>query len=120
MCENNNGDNAATDTNKKICKLNDKLRQGQGVNGQLMLTSGINDQGQNFVTKVVMSVAEFDTFTPENDPHLEHDFGALEVQGQKIFFKVDYYDLSMKMLSPDPADPSVTKRVLTIMLAEEY
>jgi len=120
MSETNNGDDAATTANKKICSLNDELRQGQGINGQIMLTSGIHDQGQEFAAEVAKAVAEFDTFTPENDPHSEHDFGALEVQGKKIFFKVDYYDLTMKMLSSDPSNPAVTKRVLTIMLAEEY
>jgi len=107
-------------TKQKICLLNDELRKGQGTNGEIMLTSGIHGQGQDFVTEVAKAVAEFDAFTPDNDPHHEHDFGSLEVQGKKIFFKLDYYDLAMKMLSPDPSDPAVTKRVLTIMLAEEY
>ena len=120
MSEIDDADGAAASAKKKICSLNDELRQGQGINGQIILTSGIHDQGPGFIAEVVKAVAEFDTFTQENDPHSEHDFGALEVQGQKIFFKVDYYDLTMKILSPDPSDPAVTKRVLTIMLAEEY
>ena len=58
-------------------------------------------------------------FTDDNDPHGEHDFGIVEHGGVRSFWKIDYYDREMQMLSPDPADPSVTTRVLTVMLAEE-
>jgi hypothetical protein len=37
-----------------------------------------------------------------------------------VFFKVDYYDRAKEWLSPDPADPAKTCRVMTILLAEEY
>ena len=53
-------------------------------------------------------------------PYEEHDFGALEVDGQVIFFKIDYFDKAPTYHSPDPSDLSVTERVITIMLAEEY
>jgi Protein of unknown function (DUF3768) len=52
--------------------------------------------------------------------HEEHDFGVFEVDGNTIFFKIDYFDKSRCYHSPDPSDPSVTERVITIMLAEEY
>jgi Protein of unknown function (DUF3768) len=50
----------------------------------------------------------------------EHDFGAFDADRHRVFFKIDYFDESLSYHSPDPADPSVTKRVITIMLAEEY
>ena len=50
----------------------------------------------------------------------EHDFGAFELEGQNLFWKIDYYDTGLKYGSPNPEDPRVTRRVLTIMLAEEY
>ena len=53
-------------------------------------------------------------------PHGEHDFGALTVAGVRLLWKVDYYDAAMTGGSPDPADPSVTTRVLTVMLAHEW
>ena len=46
--------------------------------------------------------------------------GSLEADGHMIYFKIDYFDQNLSMRSPDPADPSVTHRVITIMLAEEY
>tara|TARA_Y100000815_G_C12948051_1_gene351839 strand:- start:59 stop:265 length:207 start_codon:yes stop_codon:yes gene_type:complete len=66
------------------------------------------------------AVAEFNDFTSDNDPYGEHDFGTLTVGGRRINWKIDYYDNDLKYGSPDPADPSVTTRVLTIMLASEY
>jgi Protein of unknown function (DUF3768) len=62
----------------------------------------------------------FDNFTPDNDPHKEHDFGSFEIDGQKCIFKHDYYDKSLQYGSEDPGDPQKTTRVLAIMLADEY
>ena len=103
----------------KIRELNDLLRV-ERAGGQLFVTHGICSLGQRFVPSMIKAVIEFDQFSADNDPYGEHDFGALEVLGQRIFFKIDYYDEQMKYASPDPADPDVTTRVLTIMLASEY
>ena len=59
-------------------------------------------------------------FTEDNDPHGEHDFGSFEMAGEKFFWKIDYFDLDLKFHSPDAANPDLTHRVLTIMLASEY
>lgn len=62
----------------------------------------------------------FTAFTPENDPHQEHDVEALEHARHRIFLKIDYYDPALEGGSADPTDPEQTARVLTIMLASEY
>ena len=59
-------------------------------------------------------------FTTENDPYGEHDFGSVTIDGTNLFWKIDYYDLSLQYGSSDPSDPAQTARVLTITLAEEY
>ena len=66
------------------------------------------------------TIGVYDDFCHTNDPCEEDDFGSFEVDGHTIFFKIDYFDKSRSYHSPDPADPSVTERVITIMLAEEY
>ena len=71
-------------------------------------------------TFIVKSIAVYDDFCHANDPYEENDFGSFEVDGQTIFFKIDYLDKALASHSCDPADPSVTERVITIMLAEEY
>jgi len=65
-------------------------------------------------------VIAFDDFNADNDPHREHDFGSFELEGEKLFWKIDYYDLAGEFGSEDPTDPKETLRVLTVMLAEEY
>ena len=62
----------------------------------------------------------YDDFCHANDPYEEHDFGSFEADGAVIFFKIDYFDKDLTYHSPDPSDTSVTERVITIMLAEEY
>ena len=51
---------------------------------------------------------------------MEHDFGKVTYDGIECFWKIDYYDTTLTHLSPDPSDPVVTERVLTIMLTSEY
>ena len=106
---------------ERIRALNDELRQnGCARNGLVVATRGIQSLGENIVRDVIDAVRRFDDFSGDNDPWGEHDFGALDVAGHKIFWKIDYCDLSLSAGSPNPANPQVTKRVLTIMLAEEY
>lgn len=59
-------------------------------------------------------------FCTDNDPYGEHDFGAFEHGSETIGWKIDAYDRSLHYGSPDPADPSVTTRVLTILLMSEW
>lgn len=103
----------------RIRVLNDDLRRHLGGGGAVM-TPGVAALGPGFVERVVKTLAVFDDFHHENDPYQEHDFGAFEIDGHRFFFKIDYFDKSLAYLSPDPADPNVTERIITIMLAEEY
>ena len=84
------------------------------------MTPGVSALGQQAVERIVKTIAVYDDFCHANDPHEEHDFGSFEAEGKTIFFKIDYYDRSLSMHSPDASDPTVTERVITIMLAEEY
>lgn len=104
----------------RIRDLNDALRCGRCQNGTVLITSGVQALGNDAVLEIAEAVKSFDTFTEDNDPHLEHDFGSVEVHGEMIFWKIDAYDPSMQYGSPDPSDAAVTHRVLTIMLASEY
>ena len=102
-----------------IRALNDAFRTSmQG--GTVMLTAGIVALGGDAQVRIFAAVQAFDDFNDANDPWGEHDFGSVELDGDRIFFKLDYYDLTRAMHSEDPADPSKTERVLTIMLASEY
>lgn len=107
-------------TRHRISDLNDAFRNAGPVSGQWMLTRGVADQGAIFVALATQAVRTFDRFGPENDPYGEHDFGSLEIAGQKLFWKIDYYDTSLSYGSDNPADPNTTRRVITIMLASEY
>jgi hypothetical protein len=103
----------------RIRALNDELRQHL-TGGTAVITLGVAALGSAAVERIVKTIAVFDDFCHANDPHEEHDFGSFEADGTTIFFKIDYFDRDLSMHSPDPADASVTQRVITIMLADEY
>jgi|APSaa5957512622_1039677.scaffolds.fasta_scaffold265761_1 hypothetical protein len=104
---------------KKIRELNDRLRQ-TGEGGQMVATQGILALDASIQIDLANKIKTFNEFTSDNDPYKEHDFGMVEVAGLRCFWKIDYYDKTMAMHSPDKSDPEVTNRVMTIMLAEEY
>jgi hypothetical protein len=108
-----------TDRAARIRALNDRLRC-ENSGGQILITPGVAALGPEKVVRIWETVAKFDNFTEDNDPHGEHDFGSFEIDGESFFWKIDYYDASLEFGSEDPADPDKTTRVLTILRADEY
>jgi len=105
---------------QRVRELNDRFRCSGEGRGSVMLTHGVQEKGQAFVAKALQAVQTFSDFTKDNDPWEEHDFGAMTVNDEKVFFKVDYYSPDLKTGSDNPANEAKTHRVLTIMLASEY
>jgi hypothetical protein len=99
--------------------LNDNFRT-TFVGGHVVMTQGVSELPLDTKARVIMAVQSFDRFTNDNDPHREHDFVNIEIEAETYFFKIDYYALDMDGGSEDPADPEKTRRMLTIMRADEY
>ncbi|WP_118856113.1 DUF3768 domain-containing protein [Sphingomonas mesophila] len=119
-------DNCAFDTGQNstcvqpsISELNDRLRR-DWVGGRVAMSAGVEQLGLDAVIEIFEAVNEFEAFTPDNDPYGEHDFGVIKVGSERIIWKIDYYDTALESGSPDPSNPAVTTRVLTVMLASEY
>jgi len=85
-----------------------------------VMTAGVQAIGPDRLRGLLHQVRTFDSFDESNDPHGEHDFCALVVEGEKYFWKIDYFDRRLEYGSEDPADPQRTTRVLTLMRADEY
>jgi hypothetical protein len=99
--------------NEKIACLNDEYRKArQGF----LVTRGVSALPN--ITTVLSLVQDFNEFSEDNDPYGEHDFGSFEVFGEKLFWKIDYYDSALELWA-DPLS-SECRRVLTVMLSEEY
>jgi hypothetical protein len=104
---------------ERIRELNDDFRR-TFVGGVVLITAGVEAMPDDYRRSLLAKVRAFDSFTEDNDPHSEHDFGAVDEAGVRYFWKIDYCDRATEFGSPDPADPAVTTRVLTVMRADEY
>ena len=103
-----------------IATLNDNFRKSF-IGGQVLLTAGIAAMSSEDKANIISLVQNFDNFNEDNDPYKEHDFGSFDYKGNKIFWKIDYYDrFNTHFASENLADISKTLRILIILLAEEY
>ena len=127
---------AAREQAARIARLNDLARRAMGVACTVVATAGfrsLSDADQSCIRELVET---FDAFTDDNDPHGERDFGCVyqlgdgrwttdrprirEDERERVFWKLDYYDRELRFASEDAANSAITRRVLTIMLADEY
>lgn len=102
-----------------IATLNDNFRK-TFTGGQVLLTVGIAAMSSEDKANIISMVQNFNDFTPSNDVYGEHDFLSIDYKGNKIFAKIDYYDLNYEFMSENPANPDITNWVLTILLSCEY
>jgi hypothetical protein len=105
---------------ERIAQLNDEFRK-TFVGGRVVLTHGIASLSDIEREAIILEVRLFDKFKQPNNPYGERDFGTFNTpSGLQIYWKIDYYDANLDFGSEDPADSTVTTRVLTILLADEY
>lgn len=110
---------AAVERTATIRALNNAFRRNPTA-GRAVITPGVCALPHDQRLALLRAVVGFTAFDAGNDPYNEHDFGATELDGVSYFWKIDYYDQDYDMGSPDPANSHVTRRVLTIMRADEY
>ena len=111
---------AALCTADRVRELNDAFRTSGPSAGDWMLTCGVRAYGPDFIHLAIKAVRDHASFTADNDPYGEHDFGSFNLAGEHLFWRIDHYDRELVHGSDDPSNTAVTRRVMTIMLASEY
>ena len=105
----------------KIQQLNDAFRTSLSADlGRIVMTSGVACLDAETIALIFDAVRTYDQFDGSIDPYGEHDMGRFTVGSKDYHWKIDYYDRNLEFHSPDPADPVVTVRVLTIMRVDQY
>ena len=110
---------AAPQTNADAVRaLNDAFRKT--ATSGIVFTEALAARGLPKMLQILRQVRDHSDFPAGNDPYQEHDFGSFAHGGEKLFWKIDYYNLDMDAGSEDPSDPAQTTRIMTIMLASDY
>jgi len=113
----------ALNSTETIARLNDRVRQGLDRTAKVVMTSNLlahlsdgSLPGKILAQAKLLKAVRNCTFSPDSP---ERDFARFDVDGVTVLMKLDYYDLQLEYGSEDPADASITCRVLTIMAAED-
>lgn len=107
-----------------IAHLNDRCRHGLDRTARIMVTRsclGTFASGDGAMEIVVQArlYAAIRHHVFADAGAAERDRGNFEFEGTTVYFKIDYYDAAFEYGSEDPADASITQRVLTIMVRED-
>lgn len=124
------------DTESQIAetaRLNDLTRHGRDPHAKIVFTRTLVNTLQGDCATPEMAAARLiisqqqilhiirnEPIEPDDDPHLERDFGAIVYEGERIYWKIDYYNKDLTGGSETKWDPSQTTRVMTVMLASDY
>ncbi|SDE83972.1 Protein of unknown function [Paracoccus isoporae] len=109
-----------------IAQQNDAFRKGmiaglpRDMLGRIVSTPGVRAMGRDFETAAYVSVAKDTVFSEANDPWGARDFGAVSVNGTKVWWKIDLYNNDFDGGSEAPCDLAQTRRLVTILLPSEY
>lgn len=108
-----------------IAEQYDKFRaQDPSIPGRILFTSGVNalieENARATPEGLLRVIREFNNFSEDNDPHGHSDFGSLTFVGTRLFWKIDLYDPDYRYGSEQPTNLWKTRRVLTVMLPQEY
>lgn len=98
------------------------LAPDQPIPGRMHVTRSLMEAGDGFMAEAVQATGAFDRFEPENDPEGRHDFGAVTIRGETVFWKLDLYEAASEFRygAETPDNPATTVRVLTIMMAHDW
>lgn len=105
----------------RIRELNDELRTlGTGKNIRAVMAGSLAHDTEEFQAAATRAMRNFTDFNLGDDPYGQHDFGAFNVEGKRMMFKIDYFSLDEENASDHPEDPNVTIRVLSLFYADDY
>jgi hypothetical protein len=114
----------APNPTETIARLNDRVRHGLDRTAKVMMTSNLlahlsdgTGPSRILAQATLMKALRSCTFSPDSP---ERDFARFEVDGVTVLMKIDYFDPALEYGSENPADASVTRRVLTLMAREDY
>lgn len=117
-------DTATISRSEAIARLNDRCRLGFDRTAKIVITrtamatiGGDAAASQIMAQARVMQQLRRHAFA-DGDKELR-DRGSFEIECTEIYFMIDAYDLALEWGSENPADASVTRRVLTVMLRED-
>ena len=92
------------------------------IPGRMHVTRSLMEAEDGFMDEAVKATGEFEVFESENDPDGCHDFGAVDIRGQKVFWKIDLYEADSDFCygAETPDNLATSMRVLTIMMASDW
>lgn len=93
---------------------------GAPLHGMAVTTPGFRALPEFIQIALTREMVNFKAFDAENDPHGDHSFGVVSVNGHEAFWKLDLYDADFRYGAIDASDPHQVRRVLTLYLPSEH